>query len=1671
MGRVQRVRDRAGAGIVALKTSEAPEHDEAIRREFELLSRLRHPALPVGLELGAAPGGRAAFTQTWVAGEPPRPGTLTEPRQLAALAARLLHVLCYLHRSGLVYLDLKPDNILCPPGAGPHLVDLGLARDLGRHGAGITGTVHYFAPELLRGEPVDGRADLYSLGLLLVHLRTGHLPFRAAGGNALAREKIEEGGAVVERARLAFGGDWGDWIASLLAPDPGRRCAGTERALESMPEDAPAPAPRDAEIMGREAPLALVAEALDAASAQGRGGIFVVRAPEGAGTSRLMIEALRRAQLRGIRAARLVTGPGDPARRLQHALASFAPGRAGDSTDPLDRVLVAIDAAGRTGGAALFAIEAGDDAATLTVLRQCAAATTDLPLVVLCDRVVESPARETLDLPALGVEDVASVTARAWGQDAAERFAAKLRETTGGNPRFLLALLGSGPPHAARMPDSMVALFDERARSLPEPAQALLDLLSCVSIPVDLATVAEARSRSEADMRRELAELTRRGLVTESAPSMGSSAVHFELALRELGDRRAARLEAAERRALHERLAGALAARRGPAEAGERARQRELAGDAAGARADALLVARHEEATGEQRIDALRGALRLRPPAESRAALEDELAECLGRAGRVDEALALLSEEGDGGLRRLRIRGELQIRRACFDAAWTDLTRVMDAPAGDRSGAEAEPAKAAMRLVRLLEGRGEIDAALDCARTAMTRSAAASQDHREARNVFGSLLLAAGRGEEAEAELELVLRHSRDAGDRREEAGAWNNLGLAAMARGAWSEAGERFQRGLEMQTDLGDLAKQATGWDNLGVAAHRAGDDARAIRALERGLRYRVRIGDPKRIADSHNNIGALCYTRREHSEAARHLERALQLRRALGIPADISKTLNNLALVHSSRGELGEARACLEQSIELKRGLDDAVGVANSCVNLAATVLRAGDPARAHRLLDEVAAYADRERNDELRLSVLEHRAPAHLSSGRPDLALAAALGAVDLQGGEGARVMHALLAAIDANLALGRVPEALHLAARASTTVESSGTPEGLQAALHRRLAEVHIGAGDLPSATIHRGQAWTALQRGVGDPEEGECLRMEGDLLLARGRTQEAMAAFERAVDHHRRWGGRLALAMAYARLGDAAARCGAAQRAREAQQEARKVQESMGNEWRRGGADQPEASGAGPDPLEILRRVGGMLTGLGDPDEVLHGALSVVLETIGAERGQVFLLDPGSGELQIRVARNMDPETSEDAAHHSRTILERTLSERTVLFSDDAQSDEDFRHFQSVARYKIVSFICVPMVSRGRAMGTIYVDNRSVVNRFDRSDADFMQVFASLAAIAVENALLTRRLVRENEELRREAREEWELPNVVGRSPAMQRIAEVVRKVAATRSIVLLLGETGTGKEVLARAIHYESERADQHFVAVDCGALQPTLIESELFGHRRGAFSGAVADKPGLFEEADGGTIFLDEITNMELGLQAKLLRVLQEGEVRRLGDTRARRVDVRVICATNRDLRQAVDAGEFREDLYFRINIVPISLPALRERPSDIAPLTAHFLERIQERIGRPIQSISPRVRDALLAHDWPGNVRELQNTLEGMAVLCTSDQLTEHDLPVWLTERAAEPAATLSGGERRSLVEALEEAEWIQTRAARKLGVSERVMRYKMKKHGIANPRRGPT
>jgi two-component system NtrC family response regulator len=367
--------------------------------------------------------------------------------------------------------------------------------------------------------------------------------------------------------------------------------------------------------------------------------------------------------------------------------------------------------------------------------------------------------------------------------------------------------------------------------------------------------------------------------------------------------------------------------------------------------------------------------------------------------------------------------------------------------------------------------------------------------------------------------------------------------------------------------------------------------------------------------------------------------------------------------------------------------------------------------------------------------------------------------------------------------------------------------------------------------------------------------------------------------------------------------------------------------------------------------------------------------------------------------------------------------------------------------------------------------TAYGNIETAVEAMKEGAADYLTKPLNLDELShrIERIRERQRLYAENKELREELRQRHRIENIIGESGQMLEVISLVGRVAPSEATVLIRGESGTGKELIAKAIHYASPRATKPLIRVNCAALPENLLESELFGHERGAFTGAIASRKGRFELADGGTLFLDEIGDLPPHLQAKLLRVLQEREFERVGSSKPLSVNVRMLSATHRDLEARIKTGEFREDLYYRLNVVTIMLPPLRERRPDIPALMDHFLRLFAQKNGKVIRGFTREARNALLRYDFPGNVRELENLIERAVVLTRDDVIGRGDMPLTLEESEAKNdqetrlVAVVEGLERRMIKDALAQAGGIQTRAAEALGMTERALRYKLKKYGF--------
>lgn len=489
----------------------------------------------------------------------------------------------------------------------------------------------------------------------------------------------------------------------------------------------------------------------------------------------------------------------------------------------------------------------------------------------------------------------------------------------------------------------------------------------------------------------------------------------------------------------------------------------------------------------------------------------------------------------------------------------------------------------------------------------------------------------------------------------------------------------------------------------------------------------------------------------------------------------------------------------------------------------------------------------------------------------------------------------------------------------------------------------------------------------------------------------------------------------------------------------------------------------------------------------DLESALDGVLSIISENLSMKRATVTLYDPETKQLSITASYGLSLEEKQRGVYRlDEGVTGRIFQTGEPYLVPDIRKEPlflDKTGARKIERTK-TGFIGVPIILHGDPIGVLNVDRIFADDVAAEEDIDFLKIVATLIGqfISLNEKVLEREaaLKRENTSLKYQISQKNKDLYIVGQSSAMVEVQRQLEKVAPTKATVLLLGESGVGKTLMAKIIHELSGRSKHPFIKVNCASISENLLESELFGHEKGSFTGAVSTRPGRFEEADGGTIFLDEIAEFPMALQAKLLRVLQEKELERIGSNKTRNIDVRILAATNRDLGVLVERNEFRLDLYYRLNIFPITVPPLRERKEDITGLLNHFIQKMAEDYGRKM-FFTPAALDSLMIYDWPGNVREMQNLLERLVIMSDSEYITLEFLKAYLAPgqrcisgssgQVCSPASndamphstSLKEVERNEVVAALERSGWIQYKAAEALGLSARQMGYRVKRYGL--------
>jgi len=1656
----------------ALKVLHAAD-DALIRRmrsEFRLLTRLDHPSLLRVHDFGYFDDGRAWFIMDWIDGDPLAPSHVRDAEgvfdatRFATLVADIAAALEYIHSQHILHGDLKPGNILIDFNNGSlvvRLMDFGLSIPSSSRGSsGLCGTIDYMPPEAIRGERVGEAADLYALGCVLFEVASGHPPFVGENATAVLKQHLR---ADIPELPPEIPAQCAEWIRTLMQKQPPLRYRtafqlhaaaasflGREITLPKRDGDRSIRLPD----IPREQEHALALEARE--HARDHPVLLCISGSQGAGKTRLLRDIVTDMQFEGLRVLRTPQRP------------------ASEVFSPLLHVLV---------GERNTIV--GDEAENL--LQTVAASFPDIFPDILTESVPAlDPGSEKIRLfhatavlitehirpAALLIDDLHDVDS--FTKEFSTFFTHFLDARADLPFLFLIGMEERGDPTCALLPTTSIArhirLGSAGKQDLAKSLQLLFGSVSPSFVEVVHKQSKGLPGRAEDILNfcaaERIIESTDHGWLIHERDNMGSVFPDSIARLYEAGIQRLSTLEsrvlsiicacpaALPEEALLELLDGD---EENTSPALARLLQLELLEQ----RIDGF-VAAHEAichivpAADENTHKALYRWFGTHPPLTDAEAV---LAHHALHGGDIDEALPLLIEGARKRESRFDYAGAAALLRLALPNLRADLTDMRFAVLGSLS-----------HLYNILGKRQDEEECLE----EMLLLAARDNTPEKLAIVYkrqAEYHLATAEYERARRAIEKALAYFKEDGDLAGQAFCLQELGRIEYRTKPGANVLSHYQSARQLYADAGAVIDEGHILVDIGLVYYSILEHPdKAFEFFEQARTVFEAIQYSRGLTRVFGNIGAQCYSLGRYEEALKHLTKACELATAVGDRKMLATSLGAMAQSEIALCLFSPALLHLQEELRIAHELGDSYLKGKALENLGELYLVLGDTDSSIETYSKAQSIAEAAGDN-----------------------IGIATGFIDIAG---------------CHIEKREFETANKLLARAeSILADSQDVNVSAMLRYRRGMLYLHCGMDDDLEKALECFDALGDIADRHGFASHGILARSYAALTQLRmGRQTAALDLSNDAVrllrEHGPLYGGshdilynhHLVL-RAHRLLTEAAE---AIERAHE---ELTRNAESISDprlyrsylEQVQGNAaivrdyslthrgDSPHAlSAVREQNLRTLYEVARKINSVLDLNHLLDNIMDSALESMNGERGMIFLIE--NEQLSLKASRNVEKETIRDATEISLSILRDVLNEGKPIIVSDTSLDDAFSKRDSVVNFNIHSLICVPMRSKNNIIGTVYVDSRSdaaSTMSFSEIDADFLEAFANLATIAIENARMHEALKQENIYLRREVEQRFGFENIIGNSAPMKKLFAETQAAIDSESSVLIYGESGTGKELIAKAIHYNGPRKVKHFVAVDCGALPDTLLESELFGYKRGAFTGAVMDKAGLFEEADKGTLFLDEISNTSLAFQAKLLRVLQEGEFRRVGETHTRTVDVRIICATNTDLESEINNNRFRRDLFYRLNVIPITIPPLRDRSSDIPLLAQHFVSKFKEKHATPVRGVSTELADYLQQLPWQGNVRELENLVNRMIAQTQEELLTTKVLPQeYLSISKADSAGrpgfevslrkpqrlnTLMEVEKEHIAYVLKYTEGNKAEAARVLGVKRTTLIEKMKKLGM--------
>jgi transcriptional regulator with GAF, ATPase, and Fis domain/Tfp pilus assembly protein PilF len=1008
------------------------------------------------------------------------------------------------------------------------------------------------------------------------------------------------------------------------------------------------------------------------------------------------------------------------------------------------------------------------------------------------------------------------------------------------------------------------------------------------------------------------------------------------------------------------------------------------------------------------------------------------------------------------GVEQREAVGELHLAADNFAGA---IEEYMAALALLASGSSAERCRLHLRLAVAHYQRGDFEASLRSlsdARTVVRRLRDPRLNARVAAEMARALT-AIGQYQRARRYGLYAYRVLRNTDDHRTVAQAGVSIGLCCARLGAPAEAIEWLQNAAATFRRIDDEDGLVTALNNLGLVYKNLREWREATRFLEQALKIDERAGLYARMGAHNQNLGLIRYYLGQWGLAEENFRRALQIYRDTGHPQGESVALLALGRLARRRRQFERANEHFRRALELATQVGAQREIALAREFMAEVELDRGHATDALALLEPT----------------LED---ARIAAPQGDLVM-------ELENRVGLALLH-----------LGRVEDAQGHLLRGIALAERLG--DRLEQAVgERALARLEAMRGNSVGLEMKIRTAAQYFEELNENYELACTLATWGELLLLLPSGQRMRAPLEPVADAARR------AATLFRELGvlplaaDAMLVLARLEAEREHYDHAVSLLEQA-EQWLREAGDAEAEGRAGTLRRELeqqyvavslstcnefraLEEANRLFRDTSDMDGLLAQAVKLAVEHSGGDRGFVAFSTSGS-RLEVVAQHGLGRDRARRILQTIASMVGHRTAETGPLFSSRVTADPRFSSALHDALEGVGSLVCVPLNFPSQAVGLVYVDrfSDSLLGAFKQRDLNLLAVLSNSAAVAIVEAQRSL-LLQENQVLRQQLKPTPGMDRVISHSREMSEILTLLSKVGDSSATVLFMGETGTGKGLLAQVVHEMSKRRDHAFVQVNCAALPEQLLESELFGYVHGAFTGALHDKPGLFEEADSGTIFLDEIEKVPESVQAKLLHVLDRGEIRPVGATRNRSVNARVICATGCDLRERIKDGRFLEDLFYRLNDITVRVPALRERREDIPVLAQHFLSVFSRQMEKPLKGFTPEVLRVFLGHEWRGNVRELEKAVKRMVVLADEgDTLGLALLSAELREGAASEPERVAGRElrsnvamleRRMIAEALERVRWNKARASRELGLSYPTLLSKIRTLKIERRRGG--